>query len=126
MGLIFYRMIKKISTNKDTLMLYLYPYLRETKKQILIEEGMEKHGEKYLELCKVVNYFFSDFTDADWNLNEREQWWGDFDGEIKKQRGDKLIEIFKYMKKTNHVQPKLLAMKHFEAAMFHSLNPYDF
>lgn len=30
------------------------------------------------------------------------------------------------MKETNHVQPKLLAMKHFEAAMFHSLSPYDF
>ena len=61
MGLVFYRMIKKISKDKDTLMLYLYPYLRETKKQILIEEGMEKHGEKYLELCKVINYLIQIF-----------------------------------------------------------------
>ena len=31
-GLIFYRMIRKISSDKENLMLYLYPYLRETKK----------------------------------------------------------------------------------------------
>ena len=31
-SLIFYRMIQKISSDKETLMLYLYPYLRETKK----------------------------------------------------------------------------------------------
>ena len=100
MGLVFYRMIKKISKDKDTLMLYLYPYLRETKKQILIEEGMEKHGEKYLELCNVINYFL---TDMAWNLSDREQHWTDFDTEIKKLRNDKLIEILQSLKKTNHV-----------------------
>ena len=104
MGLVFYRMIKKISKDKDTLMLYLYPYLRETKKQILIEEGMEKHGEKYLELCKVINYFLTDLPfSTEWNLNEREQHWSDFNSEINKLRSDKLIEIFQSLKKTNHV-----------------------
>ena len=44
-------------------MLYLYPFLRETKKQILIDEGMDGHGDKYLELCKVINFFFSDMQD---------------------------------------------------------------
>ena len=61
-----------------------------------------------------------------WNLGDREMHWNDFDGEIRKLRGEKLIDIFHHLKETNHVQPKLLAMKHFEAAMFHSLNPYDF
>ena len=32
LGLIFHRMIRKISSDDETLMLYLYPYLRETKK----------------------------------------------------------------------------------------------
>ena len=56
-------MIKKIASSKDTLMLYLYPYLRESKKNILIEEHMDNHGEMYLELCEVVNYFFADNKD---------------------------------------------------------------
>lgn len=60
MGLIFYRMIKKISSTVDTLKLYLYPYLKETKKQILIEEGMSRQGETYLELVDVVSCFFSE------------------------------------------------------------------
>jgi len=60
MGLIFYRMIKKISSSIDTLKLYLYPYLRETKKQILIEEGMTRQGDTYLELVDVMSCFFSD------------------------------------------------------------------
>ena len=60
MGLIFYRMIKKISTSVESLKLYLYPYLRETKKQILVEEGMQKQGSTYQELVDVVNCFFAD------------------------------------------------------------------
>ena len=84
---------------------------------------MEKHGEKYLELCQVINYFFTDMKDY---KGEGEQHWAEFVHEIDKLRLEKLIEIFQSMKKTNHVQPKLLAMKHFEAAMFHSLSPYDF
>ena len=60
------------------------------------------------------------------NLSEREGNWNDFDQNISKLRQHKLTDIFKHMKETNNVQPKLLAMKHFEAAMFHSLSPYDF
>ena len=52
-------MITKISENTSTLMLYLYPYLKETKKQILIDEGMLKEGQMYLELCKVLKFFLS-------------------------------------------------------------------
>lgn len=59
LGLIFYRMINKITADEQTLLLYLYPYLRETKKQILIDEAMSKKGTTYLELCKVVNFFLS-------------------------------------------------------------------
>ena len=59
-GLIFYRPIKKITTDSETLRLYLDPYLKEAKKQILIDEGMNKQGEIFLELCNTVNFFFSD------------------------------------------------------------------
>lgn len=83
LGLIFYRMVRKISSDKENLMIYLYPYMRETKKQILIDEGMDSHGEKYLELCNIVNYFF---TDMSLNLNEREGQWNDFDQNISKLR----------------------------------------
>mmetsp|Transcript_7761 Transcript_7761/g.10953 ORF Transcript_7761/g.10953 Transcript_7761/m.10953 type:complete len:166 (-) Transcript_7761:2018-2515(-) len=62
-GLIFNRMIKKITSSTETLMLYLYPYLRESKKQILIEEAMSKQGNTYMELVKVINFFFSDMDE---------------------------------------------------------------
>ena len=59
LGLVFFRMVKKLSQSTDTLQLYLYPYLRETKKQILIDEGLVNHGESFLVLCQLVNTFFS-------------------------------------------------------------------
>lgn len=59
LGLIFHPTIKKISESQESLKMYLYPYLRETKKQILIDEGMQKQGSTFVELCKVVDFFFS-------------------------------------------------------------------
>lgn len=59
MQLIFFRIIKKIAKDMETLKLNLYPYLRETKKQILVEEAMQISGDTYMELVDVVNFFFS-------------------------------------------------------------------
>lgn len=74
LGLIFFRMIKKMSADTDKLMLYLYPYLRETKKQILIDEGMQKQGGTFLELCAVVNHFFAG---NDYQRDKQETHWAD-------------------------------------------------
>ena len=69
LGLLFHRIIRKITadtetrSSTETLMLYLYPYLRESKKQILIEEAMSKQGNTYMELIKVINFFFSDVNE---------------------------------------------------------------
>ena len=58
-----------------------------------------RHCSKVI-MDKIVNYFFSDMP---WNLGDREMHWNDFDGEIRKLRGEKLIDIFQHLKETNHV-----------------------
>ena len=127
LGLIFYRAINKITQSKETLILHLYPYLRETKKQVLIEEGMKSRGSTFLELCKVVNYFFS------WNedyFKEKAsgtgaQLWGELQSYINSTLRPKSAEILMHLKDCNSMMPKLLPIKHFENTLFHSLNSYD-
>ena len=123
MGLIFYRMIKKISSTVDTLKLYLYPYLKETKKQILIEEGMSRQGETYLELVDVVSCFFSENK---YQSGKTDAHFSELNSHIVNLQATKLVEIFDNMKAKNQMQTKLLPFKHFENILFHSLSPYDF
>ena len=84
---------------------------------------MSKKGSIYLELCKVVNYFFSnnDFEKDSQDGNVQQ-----LQAHVRELRRARLLDILQHIQESNHMLPKLLPMKHFENVLFHSLSPYDF
>ena len=64
---------------------------------------MDGHGEKYLELCQVVNYFFSDMNG--YYSDKQESQWDNLKDLVRKLRENKLFAIFQHIKETNYVQP---------------------
>ena len=84
---------------------------------------MQKQGSTFLELCKVVDFFFSQKNHHE---EQKEGHWEELFRKVKELRNQKILAVLTKFKETNNLQPKLLPVKHFESGMFHSLSPYDF
>lgn len=123
MQLVFFRIIKKVAKDLETLKLNLYPYLRETKKQILVEEAMQISGDTYMELVDVIIFFFAK---TDYQPEKTDNHFLELKNTINNLRGAKIQDIFVHLREKNQMNPAMLPVKHFENAMFHSLSPYDF